>query len=553
MRGPTGNVSQEDGAGSMASTIEQSAPAEKNRNARAAGAAARQRKSRRSAEAEKRAEISEVRGDVPKFDPGMVCSDLEIYWQNGSDRYFVRGPGRDWLELSGGQLKLRLAADGYWTTPMAAKKEPGLAPVDYMVSQVDQIMLWARERRTVDYAMDVAGYCDGLHQMGPTRVLVRRGPRLIEPREGSWDTIAHLLEGMLVGLDDLDSGEGAGKEQEFIDQRPFFLSWLRVAYQALLAGQRRPGQALVLAGPAGCGKGRLQHFLITPLLGGRSADPGGFMFGRTDFNSELFGSEHLMMEDPATSDKRDDRMFFAEMIKQFSVNDLHRFHPKGKEAVTLSPFWRLSISLNDDPDKIVVLPPMTPDIVDKMIVLKCYKAPMPMPTGTLAERRAFAEQVASELPAFLYFLLTAPGLDLGDESERQRFGCVSYIQPSIARLLFDQSPASQLMQIFDQAMPWRTEVRGGNGELWEGTANDLEALLCDPDVPLKTAALAFQARKLCKKVQLSRLLARLEQDRPQRIGRHRTTIGRLWLVMAPHLMPAKSAEEEAVATPYDAR
>lgn len=493
-----------------------------------------------------------MRGDVPKFDPGEVCALLEIFWQNGSDRYFVRGPGRDWLELSGSQLKLRLAADGYWTTPMAAKKEPGLAPVDYMVSQVDQILLWARERRTVDYAMDVAGYGDGMHLMGPTRVLVRRGPRLIEPREGNWDTIAQLLEGMLVGLSESHGPEEEGvREQEFTDQRPYFLAWLKVAYQALVAGERRPGQALILAGPAGCGKGRLQHFLVTPLLGGRSADPGGFMFGRTDFNSELFGSEHLMMEDPATSDKRDDRMFFGEMIKQFAVNDVHRFHPKGKEAVTLSPFWRLTVSLNDDPDKIIVLPPLTPDILDKLIVLKCYKAPMPMPTGTLAERRAFADQVASELPAFLHFLLNAPGLDIGSEAERQRFGCVSYVHADIAKLLFDQSPASQLMQIFDQAAPWRADVRGGNGEMWEGTANDLEALLCDPDLPLKTAALAFQARKLCKKVQLSRLLARLEQDRPHRIARHRTNMGRLWLVMAPHLQAAKSTEAAAVGTPFD--
>jgi hypothetical protein len=524
-----------------------------NRNAKAAGQAARQRKTRRSLEAEKRAEIAEVRGDVPQFDPAAVCEELEIFWQNGSDRYFVRGPGRDWLELSGSQLKMRLAADGYWTTPMAAKKEPGLAPVDYMVSQVDQVMLWARERRTVDYAMDVAGFVDGLHSMGPTRVLVRRGPKLIEPKEGNWDTIGQLLEGMLVGMSDLDAPGDVERvvgvnDQGFFDQRPYFLAWLRVAYQALMAGQRRPGQALVLAGPAGCGKGRLQHFLVTPILGGRSADPGGFMFGRTDFNSELFGSEHLMMEDPATSDKRDDRMFFGEMIKQFAVNDVHRFHPKGKEAVTLSPFWRLSISLNDDPDKIIVLPPLTPDIMDKLIILKCYKASMPMPTGTLAERRAFAEQVASELPAFLHFVLTAPGLEMGTEAERQRFGCASYVHPDIARLLFDQSPASQLMQIFDQAKPWREDVRGGNGEVWEGTANDLEALICDPDMPLKSAALAFQARKLCKKVQLNRLLARLEQDRPLRIGRHRTNMGRLWLVMAPHLGAAKSAE---VATPYD--
>ena len=510
-----------------------------DRNVRSVGAASRQRKSRRDLDAEKRAEVAEVLDERPEFDPSEVCELLELYWLNGSDRYFVRGPRGDWMELAAGQLKARLAGDGYWSTPMSPKREPGMAPIHYQLSQIDQVLLWAREWRGVDYAMDVAGYEDGLHCMGPTRVLVRKGPIMVTPQEGAWDTIAALLEGMLVGMSDLDGSDGdAAGGKEFIDQRPYFLAWLKVAWEALAAGERRPGQALILAGPAGCGKGRLQHFLVTPLLGGRSADPSGYMFGRTDFNSELFGSEHLMMEDPATSDKRDDRMYFGEMIKQFAVNDLHRYHPKGKEAVTLAPFWRCTISLNDDPDKIVVLPPLTPDILDKLIILKCYRTPMPMPTGTLAERKAFATQVASELPAFLHYLLTAPGLERGSEVDRQRFGCSAYAHPDIARMLFDQSPASQLMQIIDEAKPWLDDTSGGNNEMWEGSANDLEAWICDPDNPKIRAALAFQARKLCKKVQLSRLLARLEQDKPLRIGRVRRHSLRAWMVMSPDLVNA---------------
>jgi hypothetical protein len=524
----------------------------KNRNAAAADAAGRQRKTRRTLEAEKRAEISETVGDVPTFDPGLVCEELEVFWLNGSDRYFVRGPQGDWLDLSGPQLKTKLASEGYWATPMSPKREPGMAPIHYMISQVDQVMLWARERRAVDYAMNVAGYQDGLHRMGAMRILVRQSPSIIEPKEGNWDTIALLLEGMLVGLSELDaSAENEAGDKEFIDQRPYFLSWLKVAYQALAAGQNRVGQALILAGQRGCGKGRLQHFLVTPLLGGRSADPSGFMFGRTDFNSELFGSEHLMMEDPATSDKRDDRLYFGEMIKQFAVNDMHRFHPKGKEALgAISPFWRLTISLNDDPDKVMVLPPLTPDILDKLIILKCYSAPMPMPTETLEERKAFAAQIESELPAFLHFVLTAPGMERGTVQERQRFGCASYAHPDIARLLFDQSPASQILQLLDQGKPWNYEAGTGNGEIWEGTANELEAWMCDPDNPAISQALAFQARKLCKKVQLSRLLARLEQDKPLRIGRHRRNNGRLWMVMSPAYTGKK--EQDGV-TPYDAQ
>ena len=48
------------------------------------------------------------------------------------------------------------------------------------------------------------------------------------------------------------------------------------------------------------GKSRLQN-LITPLLGGRVANPYHYMTGKSNFNSELFGAEHLMIEDEPAS------------------------------------------------------------------------------------------------------------------------------------------------------------------------------------------------------------------------------------------------------------
>lgn len=508
--------------------------ASKDRNRVTAGAARRQRKSRRSLDAEKRAEIGAARGDVPKFDPEEICEEMALHWLNGSDRYFLRGPKGDWLEIGGPQLKVKLMALGWWSTPMSPKDEPGLAPIHYQVSQVDQVMLWARERRGVDHAMNVAGYRDGYHLMGQTRVLVRRGPDIIEPREGDFSTLSALITGVLCGVEEKrgDVDDGVVGESVFRDQLPYFCGWLRVAYEAVREGRPRPGQALILAGPAGCGKGRLQHFIISPIVGGRAADPSGYMFGRTDFNAELFGSEHLMMEDPATSDKRDDRMYFGEMIKQFAVNDAHRFHPKGRDAVTLTPFWRLSISLNDDPDKITVLPPLTPDILDKLILLRCFKNPMPMPTGTLKERVAFEAQIRSELPAFLHHILSTDAYLVGADRDRARFGCTAWQNPSLSEMLFDQSPAARLLQLLDQTKPWTLE-NGGDGEAWVGSAQDLEAWLCNPETPGVGQSRAFQARKVIKRVELPRLLARLEQDVPQRFGRKRRAHQRVWIVMSP--------------------
>ena len=42
----------------------------------------------------------------------------------------------------------------------------------------------------------------------------------------------------------------------------------------------------------------------------------------------------------------------------------------------------MSLSLNDDPERLQVLPPLDIDVRDKIIVLKVIKARMPMPTGS---------------------------------------------------------------------------------------------------------------------------------------------------------------------------
>ena len=137
----------------------------------------------------------------------------------------------------------------------------------------------------------IAGYPAGIHTFAGagTRLPVKTGPRLIDIKEGEWGTVRQLVEGKL------------GPKQS-----PFFHGWAKIALEALFAGPGnfRPGQCCIFAGPRDSGKSRLQHQIVTGLLGGRSADPGPYLFARTDFNGDICASEHLMMEDPPAAQKR---------------------------------------------------------------------------------------------------------------------------------------------------------------------------------------------------------------------------------------------------------
>lgn len=43
-------------------------------------------------------------------------------------------------------------------------------------------------------------------------------------------------------------------------------------------------------------------------------------------------------------------------LKQMTVNEAQRLHAKNRDAIMVKPFWRLSISLNDEPEDLHVLP-----------------------------------------------------------------------------------------------------------------------------------------------------------------------------------------------------
>jgi hypothetical protein len=187
------------------------------------------------------------------------------------------------------------------------------------------------------------------------------------------------------------------------EQLPFFLGWIKVAIESLYNSKSRVGQALVLAGPPDSGKSITQG-LITLLLGGRAAKPHRYMSGLTPFNSELIGCEHLMIEDEEASTDIRARRNFGSKIKEICANTNQSCHAKFRSAITLTPFWRLSISVNSETENLMILPPIDEHLQDKFIILEAEKHKMPMPTVTNDQREAFINALRAELPHFLAFL-----------------------------------------------------------------------------------------------------------------------------------------------------
>jgi hypothetical protein len=292
------------------------------------------------------------------------------------------------------------------------------------------------------------------------------------------------------------------------------------------------------------------------------------------------GAEHLCTEDPRPSGKLHDRVQLAQKLKGLIVNDQHRLRALYRGAMTVTPKFRLTQSFNSDPDSVRFFPPLTPDFRDKCILLRVISRPLPMPTFTPDERRAFREKISEQLPAYLHYLLYE--FKLPEALKNERFGVREFADPEIRSMLSDDSPAAEFLEILDEteltvdkagsasvrgtifqgecgytveeavekyrftqpsAAPVRRVIeyaRAAGLRVWIGKFAQLQEAM-----EHATSSRQKVAAKLIHHNSVPRMLGRLSQDQPDRVALHRTEGERLWVISAPRVETDAAAEVAA--------
>ena len=424
--------------------------------------------------------------------PLPTLADLGIYFVNGSGRYLVASPSGDgFIENNETQVKRLLVHEGYSKSP---GQRGGL-------SQIDAALHDAERTRVVDYAGPLAGRKTGSYFEGGYKVLVTGAPVLIEPNPSvEWPTIKRILEEMF-GHDP--------------NQLLHLFGWLKVAYLGLRRGlaegraPETPGQALALAGPRNSGKTLVQS-LIREVLGGRSANPYAYMTGTSRFNRELFEAENLMFGDEVASTNMAARRRFGAQLKQLTVNVEQRCEAKGQNAVTLRPYWRVTMSLNDEPENLCVMPPMDESIRDKVILLKAERPSLFESPDWSGDRASDWAKLMSELPGFLSFL---ESFEIPKDIRCHRFGVKEYHHPDLLLALGALSSEHHLLELIDSYLFAPPAVELPPRTKWEGTAGDLASVFA-------TGPAAYPARQLFTWYGAAgTYLGRLCKELPQRFSR----------------------------------
>jgi hypothetical protein len=420
-----------------------------------------------------------------------VDSLPEIYYYGAAREYWAKGNQGNWLSGGVEDVRRRFKKAG-----LSASNPEGRD--GRTLSDIDEAILFIQDHKEVHWVGPLAGYKAGVYDISGNQILVKTSPKLIEPGAGDFT----MLDGVLLNA--------LGEEQ-----KQYFDGWVRIALKALYAYKPRVGQALVLIGQRDSGKSLLQN-LISLLLGGRSADPYRYMSKGSEFNGDLFGAEHLMVEDKMVDNSFKARQKFGAQIKEIAATEHHSAHAKKKDAIDLTPFWRLTISANDEPEKLLILPPMDDDLTDKIIIFKVEKHRMPMPTASIAERSAFWNALVEELPHYIFYLLNS---EIPSELVSDRYGIKHYQHPEIMEQLYQLTPEFQLLELF----------KASDIEDWEGCLNDLERRLFANDNTKRRAQ-----QLLDYAPNLLTYMKRLHERKPGIIGYRRTMAGGVWTItLAP--------------------
>jgi bifunctional DNA primase/polymerase-like protein len=454
----------------------------------------------------------EEESDAPEEHALAVAKNIEAFYDHQRKEYVLRIARNRYQTRTETQFKRNLRLKN-----LRAETIP-----ERNWSQIDLALRYFQENKFVDYCGGLAGRNCGFCEENGFKILVTKEPLIITPSRGEWPTVNQLIANLVGGPD-----EPYGDEQLTV-----LYGWIRVSYLTLTQHRFQPGQALAIAGPPDSGKSLLQT-LITEILGGRSAKAILYLQGRTDFNGELFEAEHLMLEDEAASTLHKDRMALAASIKGLIANRIHPCHPKNRQIVNLAPFWRVTFSLNDRPDRLLVLPPMDEDIADKIILLRASKYPMPMDVRTPEQKEIFYKKLVSELPAFLHFLLN--DFELPSEWQDDRFGVKSFHHPDLMVALEELAPATHLLSLIDIANIWTTYDKA-NGvpcvtNPWQGTPLELRTLLLENPKTQRDANRILGWINAC-----GQYLADLSRTRRDRVTAHRTgKIGNWFKIVKPEL------------------
>jgi hypothetical protein len=373
------------------------------------------------------------------FKAATGFDQYNVWYVKSKEKFLWRAPDNTWSLLSAAMLKEQLRVV-YGLEEEIPKDENG-KPIDNK-SEVEAVVSDAIQNRRVDFTLrGLAGHEAGIEELPDgTTYMIERSGRWVEPVKGDWSPMERLINGMFR----------QGQAEYVLGN---LCIWVHDYYNHDYA----PRPTMVFAGPKKCGKNLFQEIVVTGILGGTFVDPTQYMTSVTPFNSDLFAAPHQLIADSLHSNDPKTRAILENAIKMVSANHGQRIHGKGKEALNqIEPFWRLTVSLNDDGPGLSVLPRPDGSMADKMLLFRASR-PDDMPHMDEDMKTQYLPAIKNAIPAFVYYLLHEHRIR--PELKTDRAGIVPYQHPDlVAELVAESREAIVVDKLYQFYFDGRVQV-----------------------------------------------------------------------------------------------
>lgn len=367
---------------------------------------------------------------------------VEGIYHDGMKYWVKTGPGA-WRSFA----KEDIASHLQITRQLNAERYKG-APSD-----VDQALEYIRHWQYIDGAAPCAFQSYGIYTGAGPRILNTHTRRVLAPTEestvwgpnGKFPWLANYFDYLF----------------EPLEQKDFFLAWLRRLYKGAYELKMERGQNVFLIGGAGVGKTLLSQNILTKLMSG-AVDAQAYLLGDTNFNSQLFEVAMWLVDDNSTTVSAQKHAIFSSTIKKLSSNQLFEYSKKFAISATVEWLGRVFVTANDDEESLRIIPDLELSSLEKTHLFRTTKTPYVFPPD--AELEII---IRRELPFFARWLLDwePPAHVVGSN----RYGVARYHEPTLLKKAEHSSRSNAFAEILED---WAVEYFHDHPteQSWEGTA-----------------------------------------------------------------------------------
>jgi len=359
-------------------------------------------------------------GEILRKAAEIISGKVKRGAPSAPNLYFESSSGKFWIDIKGKLIPHNetMARLNLWTAGFSKDRENG-------PSEVDNILTDAIANQTLDWIGVLAGWPKGAFTYDDASLMNLRETKLWVPTYGDNTVVKDYFRNLL--------GE---------EQLPYVLAWIKLAVSSVETGRKRIlsgkyprfriSQALSIVGGVGDGK-TVCAMLLTKLIAGANAtagNPAQAAQGGTSFNEDLSEKMVHVLDDEGGQVDYASRLKFGEAIKRSVATHEKRIHGKNKKPITLEPFCRTILLLNDELSDLQILPPLDGSLGDKFLILKTVGKGFREPGGDYETR---LDTLIEGIPDFLGALSK---WQIPAAIEDQRYGVVSYHNRDVVQQVF---------------------------------------------------------------------------------------------------------------------